>query len=355
VAKLFGEEYSREELLRKTGNLSQVCGMEEFTFNSGRAKGVDAIDVNAGDLKFTVLNTRCLDIGQASYKGIPFAYLSKSGLRSPEYFVEDKGKGFLDSFYGGLLTTCGLNNIGADCVVDGRAYGVHGEISNIPAEMISKRVYWEDDQLNFEISGMIRHSRFYAEDLVLERVIQTSLGSKTICIKDVIENRDFKSIPLMLLYHINLGFPLLDSGSKLYTSKIKRSWPRTPSAAKGLANFATFSDPVDEIEEECFYHEFDTEDGIAMACLFNPKLGNDGMGVYIKYDTNQLPVIIQWKMMRSREYVCGLNPATTYGEGRKQALEKNEAVFIDPLEKREFSLEIGLTEGDELISHLHHP
>ena len=108
MTRVFGKEYSREELLKKTGNLSQISGINEFTFNSGRAKGVDAIDVNAGDLKFTVLPSRCLDVGQASFKGYPFAYLSKSGLRSSAYFFEDKGKGFLDSFYGGLLTTCGL-------------------------------------------------------------------------------------------------------------------------------------------------------------------------------------------------------------------------------------------------------
>ncbi len=109
---------------------------------------------------------------------------------------------------------------------------------------------------------------------------------------------------------------------------------------------------MDGIEEECFYHTFDTEDGMVTACLFNPNLGEEGMGVYIKYDTNQLPEIIQWKMMRSREYVCGLNPSTNYGEGRKQALENEEVTFINPLEKREFSVEIGVTEGDVLIKSL---
>ena len=186
----------------------------------------------------------------------------------------------------------------------------------------------------------------------MERKIYTTLGAKKINVTDVIENRDFKSIPMMLLYHINLGFPFLDSCSRLYTTKIKKSWPRTASAAKGLKNYAHFGEPVDGIEEECFYHEFDTDDGMVTTCLYNPELGESGMGVYVCYNIKQLPVIIQWKMMRSREYVCGLNPATTYGEGRKQGLEKNEVMFIDPLEKKEFSLEIGITEGDELISTL---
>jgi len=349
MAKVFGKEYRKEELMKKTGNLAQVCGIREFTFNSGRAKGVDAIDVNAGDLKFTVLSSRCLDIGQASYKGFPFGYISKSGLRAPEYFMEKKAKGFLDSFYGGLVTTSGLNNIGVDCVVDGREYGVHGEIANIPAEMVSKREYWDDDELYFEISGKIRHSRFYAEDLVMDRIIRTRLGSNKLTITDIVENRDFTSVPLMLLYHINLGFPFLDSASKLIIPHLKNSWPRTASAKNGLSSFDSFSDPVDGIEEECFYHSFDSDDGKASVCLFNPRLGKKGMGVYLKYDTQQLPVFLQWKMMRSKEYVCGFAPATTNAEGRKVAIEKNETIFLEPLEKKIFSIEIGVTEDIDSI------
>ena len=90
MSKLFGNEYSKKEFLKKTGNLSQIGGMKEYTFNSGRARGVDAIDVNAGDLQFTVLNSRCLDIGQANFEGLPFGYISKSGL--PEVVGEVAGK-----------------------------------------------------------------------------------------------------------------------------------------------------------------------------------------------------------------------------------------------------------------------
>lgn len=344
MAKLFGKEYTRQELLKKTGNLSQVTSLKEYTFNSGRAKGVDAIDVNAGHLQFTVLKSRCLDIGQASFLGYPFGYLSKSGLRAPAYFREKKGIGYLDSFYGGLLTTCGLNNIGNDCVVDGREYGVHGEMANIPAEMVSVKEFWEEDELFFEISGIVRHSRFYAEDLVLKRKISTSLGSKKIVIEDTIENRDYTRIPIMLLYHVNLGFPFLDSQSELIFPSLKKSWARTPSAEKGLTSFDKFIEPVDGIEEECFYHEYDLPDKLATICLFNPQLGENGLGVYLTYNIEQLPVFVEWKMMRSREYVCGFAPATNFVSGRQAALEKNEIAYIEPLEEKHFKIEIGIIE-----------
>lgn len=54
MAKIFGKEYPKEQLMKKTGSLSQVCGIREFTSNSGRAKGVDAIDMDA-DISFCKL------------------------------------------------------------------------------------------------------------------------------------------------------------------------------------------------------------------------------------------------------------------------------------------------------------
>ncbi len=91
---------------------------------------------------------------------------------------------------------------------------------------------------------------------------------------------------------------------------------------------------------------------MACACLYNPNLGASGMGFFVRFDTRQLPEFIQWKMMRSREYVCGLNPATTFGEGRKQALENNQAMFIESMEKKVFSIELGVIEGDSFLKNL---
>ena len=41
------------------------------------------------------------------------------------------------SFYAGLLTTCGLLNIGNPCTDDGEELVLHVRISNIPFEKIS--------------------------------------------------------------------------------------------------------------------------------------------------------------------------------------------------------------------------
>ena len=57
-------------------------------------------------------------------------------------------------------------------------------------------------------------------------------------------------------------------------------------------------------------------------------------------------------MLRSRDYVCGLNPANTYVEGRKLSLERNEVRFIEPLENKVFSVGMGIIEGDSFLKDL---
>ena len=243
MATYCGKNYTKEQLLRRIGHTAQLGGIKSCTINGGRASQTKALEIQTGELALTVLPSRCLDIVSATYHGIPFGYLSKSGIRGPEYFVERGEKGFLDNFFGGLLTTSGLCGIGSPSIMEDREYGLHGEISNIPAENISIKEYWEKDELLFEVSGAMRHSRFYGEDLLLERTIRTALGSNRIFLRDVIENQDFKEIPFFFLYHINFGFPLVDRDARILFPPMERMEARTPSARKGLAAAAAYPKP----------------------------------------------------------------------------------------------------------------
>ena len=342
MAFIYGKHYTQKDLLQKIGNLSQIGGITSFEYSQGRAAHTQAIKLNTGVLSLTLLPSRCLDIAFASYKGIPFSYISKSGIRNPQYFMENDSKGFLDNFFGGLLTTSGLNSIGSPSVINGHYYGLHGEISNIPADSISTAQYWENDDLILKVSAVMKQSRFYGEDLRFEREIQTSLGAASFLMRDTIENLDFTPIPVFLLYHINLGFPFVDEHSYMETPVIKEIIPRTSSAAPGLKTAGNMSAPISACEEECFYYYFQEKN--VKISLINPNLGSAGMGIYIRYSTDQFPEFTEWKLMRSREYVCGFAPSTNRLEGRKQALETEKVRYLQPLEKITFETEIGIEE-----------
>ncbi len=340
MVKLFNQEYSKQEFLKRIGNLKQIGGVERVSYTEGWSKGVDAILVNTGVLRFTVLPSRCLDIAHAECCGIPFSYLSKSEIKSAEYFDEQDDKGFLRNFFGGLLTTCGLHNIGSGCETEGRLHGTHGTISNVPAEDICIRQDWNQDEYEIEIAAKMNDSCFYAEHLVLERRIKTRLGSARIQIIDTIENMDFKSIPFFLLYHINLGFPFVDGTSKLIVPTAKSIQARTHSALSGMKRATSFCGPQDGMAEECFYYDFADND--VKVSLWNPNMEGHGKSVYLKYKKEQFPVFTEWKMMRSREYVCGFAPSTNRLEGRTSAMKNEDVFWLEPLEKMAFEIEIGI-------------
>lgn len=349
MAMVFGVEYGRGELLRRVGNVAQVAGAREYTYSSGRADGVRAVEVNSGEFRFEVLASRCLDIASASFKGIPLGYHSKSGVRHPAYFAKNDPTGFQDNFLGGLLTTCGLHNIGPAAEGGGRPHQLHGELANMPAEKVGVAERWEGDELVFTVSGEVRHSSFYHEDLVLRRRISSRVGANRIDIDDEVENLDFAPAPCLALYHVQFGFPLLGERSRLLLSPSIGMEPRTEAA--GAADPERFGPPGDGADEACYYRSLRANAaGWATACLFNPDLGPRGMGGYVRYRTDTLPLLVQWRMLRSREYVCGLEPASARLDDRDAGAVAADA--LRPLETRRYRLELGVIEGEEAFSAL---
>ena len=141
------------ELRRRVGDLSQLVSTREVRLQDGNEDGVRAIDVRvAGGLSALVLADRGLDIGPAWVAGHPLAWQSTTGIVGPAHFDETA---WLRSFHGGLMVTCGLQNVGPACVDDGVAYGVHGRASHIPARNVTHRVVEESAQPG---AGVLRMS-----------------------------------------------------------------------------------------------------------------------------------------------------------------------------------------------------
>ena len=177
---------TKQELLKRVGSVEQVGGIRDFVFNDGKAKGVRAIEVNTGVICLTVLPDRCLDIAQASYKGKAVSWISKTGITDSRFYEKD-GKNFLRGFYGGLVTTCGLKNIGGPT----EEVGLHDRIANTPAEKVSVFADWVGDDYVMEVSGLIRQSMVFGENVVIRRTIKTKLFSDEFTLEDVLVNEGF--------------------------------------------------------------------------------------------------------------------------------------------------------------------
>ena len=126
------KKYSQKEILEKVGDISQLVGLKKYELKEGMANGTCAIDFKTDRLTFTVLPGRGMDIAWFSYKDIPIAYISKSGVVSANLNSTYHNE-WLKGFFGGMLTTCGMSNVGPPETTDGVHYGMHGRVSYINA------------------------------------------------------------------------------------------------------------------------------------------------------------------------------------------------------------------------------
>ena len=320
----------RRELLKRIGDIDSFCRAEEFTFDSGKARGSRGIRVKCGDLAFTVLPDRCMDIAYCEYKGLPMSFDANCGIVSPAYYDE---KDFSRSFTAGLLTTCGLSNTGCSCTDEGKYYGQHGRIGNTPAKDVCVDCSWQGDDYVITIKGRINQSALFGEKLELRRTISVKLGENEIHIHDEVINNGFSPEVLMLLYHFNFGYPLIDEGTTLNTNT-ENLRARDEEAQKGIEEAHIFSIPQHEYKEQVFYHDSVEK---SWARLENKKLG---MYSEISYDNQNLPYLIEWKQMGEGDYVVGIEPGTNPPEGRKTERENKRLRFIEAGETKEFDLTI---------------
>ena len=255
----------REQLLRRVGSLQQLAYIRPVTFEEGRAKGLRAYEVKNGPLSYRVLADKCLDVEEFCYKGVNLNFLSKPGLQGRNHY-DTHGDEALRSIMGGLFFTAGLENICAPCTLNGKDYPMHGRIRTTPAEHISADGVWEGDQYVLRCSGEMREAELFGENLILRRTVETRLGERKITVTDTIENQGYRSEPLMLLYHINLGYPLLDEGTELVMATRKVT-PRDETTAGHEDRWNLMDAPKDNEPEYVFIHDLRPTRRATARCL----------------------------------------------------------------------------------------
>ncbi|MGM0365091.1 MAG: aldose 1-epimerase family protein [Actinomycetota bacterium] len=347
---VFGKSYSKKELVRKIGDISQLGGVKEYQFTDGLRKGVRAIDLKSpSGLDMTVLADRGLDISYLSYKSAPIGWRSAVPETSPAYY-DSSGLEWLRTFYGGLLTTCGLTYMGAPSVDRGQELGIHGRISNLAAANVCADGRWDGDDYQMFVQGKVREASVFGPKLELSRKITTWMGKPKVFLEDEIENIGSQASPLMVLYHINIGFPVLDSTSELLEAEAK-VWPRDEEAKKGRDSFNRFIEPVTGYNEQCFFHDIEADsDGYANVAIVNPAFDNDrGIGIAVRFKKESLPNLIQWKMMGADEYVCGIEPANSWPRGRAVERKEGNLQFIEPGETVRYRIEFEILPSNKYI------
>lgn len=337
---------SKREMLEYVGNINQICSIREFQLKSGKKENLNAAEIRNGTgLNFTVLLDRAMDIFDISFKGMNISYYTSSGIVSPQYFSE-MDNGFINTWHGGFLTTCGLTYAGLPCEDNGEKLPIHGVIDNIPAEETYCGMEWENGIPVMKIRGKLIQGRHGAERITMTREIICRYGENKIFINDKIENDGFTRTPLMLIYHFNMGYPILNENSYLLVDAIS-SEGREECAKKGIDDCYKFQKPTQDYEQQSFYNDMKTDmEGNTKAALINP---DKELGLAIRYNKKQLKMMVHLKQMLQGNYFATIEPCNAGIEGRAAERDLGRLEYIEPGEIRNFNMTIEILNGKEQI------
>jgi hypothetical protein len=331
IMKICNQEYSNGDMYRYC-NPSSIYNARRYTLSDGRGAGQKLIEVKtAAGLRLTLSESRCLDIVELEYRNVNFGFLSKNGIGSIPVDSPETDS-FLKYWSGGFLATCGLRNAGDPSEHNGEFFPLHGHIGLTPAENVNISV----DEREIKIRGTMRETALYGHNLELVRTITVPSDGADVTVHDAIHNRTPEAEPIFLLYHVNFGFPFLSEHLKL-TFPEGTVKGRTPDAEAVIADHAKITAPIDGQSPYVFFHY--PKDKTATVVLENTRLN---VAAGLTYDTKSLPVLAQWKCMKSGDYALGIEPGTSHIKGRKAELESGYGVKVEPFGTLEYGFRLSL-------------
>jgi galactose mutarotase-like enzyme len=344
--RIHGKEHDSRSLSRVAGDLSAAGGVRSVLLEDGSERGIRVLEFRtAAGLRFEVLVDRAMDVGAAEYRGVGFGWHSATGYRHPGFHEEadEQGLAWLRSF-SGLMVTAGLDHALEPIEVDASEYryyerptvrqGQHGRVANIPARLHGYGERWEGERCVLWAEGEVRQAAIFAEHLRLTRRIEADLDGSEFRVTDTVVNAGHDPTPHMFLYHINVGWPLLDKGARFEAPIERTVWQSDSVAHQGVSNL-TLPGPQAAMYEQVYEHELRADpDG-----KVRPRLVNDALGLAfeLEIDQRQFPYFFQWMHLREGAYAVGLEPCTNHVEGERRAREEGSLIWLEHGQSRTYT------------------
>lgn len=294
----------------KVGHPDQLATAVESLVANGTAKGARSIDLRVWDgIDARVLPDRGLDIGAAWFGGVPLAWISTNGEQGVAFAEDLHEQAWKHVWGGGLVTTCGLSNVGAPS----EGYGLHGTYSARAAADV--KVERTDTEL--VVTGTIVDPPF-----TLRRRIVTTLGQGLLRIDDLVTNDSEWTAAAPMLYHVNIGAPVWDGDAYLESDALDVV-PRDEPSAAGLE---TWDEPP-TLEAEAIERVFEHV-GATWGRLVNPRLE---LELTVRASFSRL---WQWVDPVVGVNALALEPANCSVLGRAHDIATGAMPFLDPGETR---------------------
>lgn len=307
------------------GSVHQNISLRRVRSVGGPEEGVEFVQLKTpAGMDVSLVASRCLDVYEARYRGVNLAFLSKNGITVPELPSTAESSFFTD-WPGGLLTTCGLASFG-DASIEEDAQPIHGVIASKRAEITQVTADW--DRRALVVSGQSKETRLYRRDLELHRTVRCLFDRPVLQIEDRIHNASPRSDSIMVLYHVNFGYPLA-SLSSWFASNAEDSLQLDKSAPEKSTVLCTRGPTK------------------AAAMLVNPE---SELGVAVTWDRSQLPYVFRWQYMVPGDWVVAIEPATAGTlKGRPAAQEQGMLREVDAGVDLHLGIQLEVLDGIEAI------
>jgi len=245
---------------------------------------------------------RGLDVGAAWFDGLPLAWISPAGEGGAD------AADWRAAWGGGLVTTCGLDNVGRAS----EGVGLHGTYTFLAARDVATSA----SEREIVVTGIVDEPR----GLRVERRIATRVSHGRLELVDRTANLASGALEAPVLYHVNLGWPLWDDGAHVDTDATAVT-PRDSDAEAGPWREAR---RPRNGPERVYEHV-----GASAAAVVNERLG-----LRVRVDSN-LPRLWQWVDERPNYYAFALEPANCSVLGRAHDRADGRLPLLQPGEERE--------------------
>ena len=306
------------------------------TLIGGKKQGVEVVEIDNGRMGLRICPTRGMGILSATCDGVRLGWDSPVGEVVHPRFVNLRkkgGTGWLDGFTE-LVVRCGLNSIGRpgwdrSLAKNGKRsefLTLHGRIANRKARHIRLSC---DSSDKLKLSGVVTESLSPGGVLELATEISTRRNSRSFRIRDAITNRSARPVELQVLYHSNIGAPLLASGAR-FLAAVDAVAGIDRHAAQYASTLFTYGPPSPGFKEQVFLLSLRADrSGRSIVALRSPA---GDAAISIEFSIAELPFMTLWKQTGLAEemYVTGLEPGTSFPNHRSVERRHGRVMTLSP-------------------------
>lgn len=322
------------------------------TLRGGLSAGVEVIELDNGSLRVRVLPTRGMGLWDMHLDDWRIGWNAPAESPVHPAYVNlqaRNGLGWLDGF-NELLCRCGLSFNGPPGHDEGAASPIeseitlHGLIANRPADRVTLRV----SEQGLHLSGVTREMTLFGPNLALETEYFLPFTGSSLKLTDTVHNLSSRPAEMQLLYHINVGEPLLEAGSR-WQAPCAEVHSRDLRAAEGLESYQDYLPPTSGYAEQVYLCQLRGDQDDQTVALLTNAAGSQGFAV--EFNLAQLPCFSVWKNTQAREdgYCTGLEPGTNYPNFKATEREHGRVVQLAPGERKQHSLTLSALHGEQSV------